>query len=71
MMEGSKQTNGTAPHGDPSQQLPNTARKLRAPTVQEALPYTPLSSIVPFTPGMPEPHFQLTVSHSIPLPHIA
>ncbi|KAF2482917.1 sister chromatid cohesion C-terminus-domain-containing protein [Neohortaea acidophila] len=51
-MEGSKQTNGTAPHGDPSQQLPNTARKLRAPTVQEALPYTPLSSIVPFTPDV-------------------
>lgn len=44
-------------HGQAAQQNgypPETMsqmRKLRVPTVNEALPYSPFSSIVPFNPG--------------------
>lgn len=41
---------------DPSQAQANGApRRVRAPTVDEALPYSPLSSIVPFASGQSSP----------------
>lgn len=51
-MEGFHQANGVPSGNDGSSvQHSGTGTKLRTPTVLEALPYTPLSSIVPFTPG--------------------
>ncbi|KAF2164827.1 hypothetical protein M409DRAFT_67560 [Zasmidium cellare ATCC 36951] len=41
-----QQANGLAPNGQPNQ------RQLRVPTVNEALPYSPFSSIVPFNPDL-------------------
>ena len=51
-MASSWQENGNAPESN-GYPVPSggSARRLRMPTVHEALPYTPLSSIVPFSPG--------------------
>ena len=51
-MEESWQKNGRGPPAcDNNQQPGSSGGKLRMPTVHEALPYTPLSSIVPFNSG--------------------
>lgn len=42
----------SVPNGRHPPTSPYQTRTYRAPTVDEALRYTPLTSIVPFSPGM-------------------
>ncbi len=51
-MNDDRRLNGVAPQNKAGNVPASADGKLRTPTIYEALPYTPLSSIVPFTPGM-------------------
>ena len=55
MMNGQPQSNGNGPHANGL--LPHGQHNggYRAPTVSEALPYTPFASITPFNPGRSTP----------------
>lgn len=58
-------TNGLPPAPGPHSQASN----LRIPTVNEALPYSPFSSIVPFNPGKSDPFtFRLALRHLVNIP---
>jgi len=51
IMDGSPRANGHLPEHDGVSTQARRADRLRIPTVHEALPFTPFSSIVPFNPG--------------------
>lgn len=50
-MERRQQVNGGGPPGSGQQQASSSGTKMRMPTVHDALPFTPFSSIIPLNSG--------------------